>query len=226
MTDVITTRISALEHIRQFVGMLAGILAGLCALLATSEQIRTWFTDNLVADGQLFAPFVLVRLTISELLFLMGVLLLTDSIHNYSKVLEYEEPRLFDNEHRYKGNESHVSALAADDLSYWCIRLGTVTLFWIILLVALRLMVGPIHGLSVCCQLALIASPLVVSFLSVFFCYRVSHCHPEQDGWWKSLWKFIWPFRYKDAAKKSRGWCQSPHKNLSKANQSHILPGN
>ncbi len=206
MTDVITARISALEHTRQFVGMLAGILAALCALLATSEQIGMWFKDNLVADGQLFAPFLLVGLTVSELLFLMGVFLLTDSIHNYSKVQEYEEPRLFDNEHRYKGNESHVSALAADDLSYWCIRVGTVSLFWIILLGALRLMVGPMHGLSVCCQLALIASPLVVSFLLVFFCYRVSHFRSEQDGWRKSLGKFIDPFRYKDAAKKSRGW--------------------
>lgn len=206
MTDVITTRISALEHTRQFVGMLAGILAALCALLATSEQIGMWFIDNLVADGQLFASFVLVGLTVSEFLFLMGVFLLTDSIHNYSKVLEYEEPRLFDNEHRYKGNESHVSALAADDLSYWCIRIGTVSLSWIILLVALRLLAVPMKEPSVCCQLALIASPLVVSFLLVFLCYRVSHFRPEQDGWCKSFWKFICPFRYKDAAKKSRGW--------------------
>lgn len=210
MTDVITARISALEHTRQFVGMLAGILAGLCVLLATSEQIGEWFRDNFVADGQLFAPFALVGLTVSELLFLMGVFLLTDSIHNYSKVLEYEEPHLFDNEHRYKGCESHISALAADDLSYWCIRLGTVTLFWIILLVALlvalRIMIGPMHGLSVCCQLALIASPLVVSLLLVLFCYRVSHFRPKQDGWCKSFWKFINPFRYMDAAKKSRGW--------------------
>ncbi len=187
--------------------MLAGILAGLCALLATSEQIGMWFIDNLVADGQLFASFVLVGLTVSELLFLMGVFLLTDSIHNYSKVLEYEEPHLFDNEHRYKGRESHVSALAADDLSYWCIRLGTVTLFWIILLVALRIMIGPMLGLSVCCQLALIASPLVASLLLVFFfCYRVSHFRPKQDCWCKSFRKFINPFRYMDAAKKSRGW--------------------
>jgi len=197
--------------------MLAGILAALCALLATSEQIGMWFIDNLVADGQLFASFVLVGLTVSELLFLIGVFLLTDSIHNYSKVLEYEEPHLFDNKHRYKGCESHVSALAADDLSYWCIRVGTVSLIWSLFLITARLLIGPIRTWSSCCQCILVLLLLLVSCLLVFYAYWVSHYGPKRDPWCKSFGKFLNPFRYKDAAKKSRGWrCPPPHKKLSK----------
>lgn len=217
MTDTVIVRISALEHTRQFVGMLAGVIAALCTIVATSEKIGTWFIDVVVVNEQVFAKVVVCGLIVSELLFLLGVFLLTDSIHNYSKILEYKEPDLFGKVHCPKSGVAHVSALAADDLSYWCIRNGTVVLFWVILLFTFRFIFGPIIGMPVCCESALVLLPLLVALLSVFYCYRVSHYGPKQKDWCTSFWNFLYPFRYKNAAEKSLGWplCPPPTKKLS-----------
>ena len=202
-TDVVKIRIGSLEHTRHFIGIVMGVVAGACFLAADNDFVMLWIQMELVNDWQPQTGLIVLSIALAELCFLLAVYLLTDAIHNYSKILEYQDQSLYGGVASYKGIESHPSALAADDLSYFFVRIGTLLLVWCFFLSMVRLFFKP----TVECHQVLLSVGLLISTIGLMlFIYRTSHLKKNMVGWGCSLDKFFNASRYKKAAEKSRGW--------------------
>ncbi|NOY88421.1 MAG: hypothetical protein GXO93_03385, partial [FCB group bacterium] len=128
--DAIKSRIESLNHTRQLVVVLVTIFTGLYVIggkdfAAKIAEGQYWHRS----PGHFFILLIVGTLVLFDISFILAVFLLTDSIHNYSKVLEYSCEDLFDLS-KEKGEPalSHNRALISDDLSYFFVRIGTLLL--------------------------------------------------------------------------------------------------
>ena len=119
--EVIKIRIDSLQHNRQFISFLAGGFTGIYTIIGIF-LVNKGFSWDLLTLVLLLLTFAL-----ADLCFILSVFLLTDSIHNYSKILEYHQIDWFANGNngKSKARLALKRALASDDLSYFFLRVGT-----------------------------------------------------------------------------------------------------
>jgi hypothetical protein len=210
--EIIGVRIDALQHTRQAIAILGGGIAGgyvIVSGLSYSQSAMPLFLESAFwlticpKCWCLFPMAISISLLLMLIMQIMAVFLLTDSIHNYSKMLEYGTGKLLSVEE--KGiHLSHRRALAADDLSYFCVRASVVFMLIHLLLLSFILF-GVVYG-SLSCFVTVVSVPciLFVSFGIVLYCYRASHHEIERSrSICQDIYRFWNPNRWKDAANKS-----------------------
>jgi hypothetical protein len=183
MTDaveVIKIRIESLRHNRQLITTLAGGLTGIYVIigaLSTNQGIifgtdgqASWFCPA----WRLLLLGLVLTLALTNLCFILAAFLLTDSIHQYSKILEYRQKDWFTHSES-KAGLAHQRALASDDLSYFHVKAGTFFLVFNLLLATLTVATGPIQSIPVYVALIGILVCGLVAFSLVLYCYRASH---------------------------------------------------
>lgn len=209
--EVIKIRIDSLQHSRQLITVLAGGLTGIYTVIGvflanrglffrvSGQTLWSWFCPawNFLVLG------LLLTLGLTNLCFILSVFLLTDSIHNYSKILEYRQNDLFTGRESEAGL-AHQRALASDDLSYFYIKVGTFFLIFNLLLSVLTVITQPMQLMSFYVVLIEILVCGLVAFFLVLYCYRVSHYKVPEYSLAKAIARF-WNFRgWRDAARGSK----------------------
>jgi hypothetical protein len=203
--EVIKIRIDSLHHTRQLIAVLAGGLTGAYTVIGilsanqgiffdTSSQTSwSWFYPawNLLVLG------LLVTLALTNLSFILSVFLLTDSIHNYSKILEYRQNDLFADAVS-ESSLAHQRALVSDDLSYFYVRVGTFFLIFNLLLAVITVITQSIQQMPIILMEILICG--LVAFFLVLRCYRVSHYKVPEHSLTKAILRFWNSRRWRNAA--------------------------
>ena len=208
--EVIKIRIDSLQHTRQLIAVLAGGLTGVYTVIGvlsanqgiffdtSSQTLWSWFYPawNLLVLG------LLVTLALTNLSFILSVFLLTDSIHNYSKILEYRQNDLF-TDAVSESSLAHQRALVSDDLSYFYVRVGTFFLIFNLLLAALAVITQSIQPMPFYVVLVEILICGLVAFFLVLRCYRVSHYKVPEHSLAKAIVRFWNSRRWRNAARGS-----------------------
>lgn len=208
--DAIKSRIESLTHTRQYIVILGSIITGLYVLAGKEFIGNLKFTLVHTPPWSCLIFSIAVSIILADISFILSIFLLTDSIHNYSKVLEYSCNSLFERDDGKKEAAlSHNRALVSDDLSYFFARIGTLLLIFN-LFVALWFIISKkyfnIEGFYA------LLSILICFGLSIWFvssAYYVAHykmkidskrksdSESEEDDkgnqYWKNLWRF-WGF--------------------------------
>lgn len=198
-TEVISIRIESLEHTRQLVAILAGSLTAVYAVIGVFSANQTsWSLSNQAWNVLLL--MLLITLGLTNLCFVQALLLLTDSIHNYSKILEYLQSGLYTSAES-NATLAHKRALASDDFGYFFVRVGTFSITYNLLL-ALTAVIFKI--LCIPQLLFYVVLVIVLLFLIAFFlvayCYYVSHYTGPEYSFGKAIARF-WNYkRWRDAA--------------------------
>lgn len=202
LANVAQIRIESLQHNRELITSFVG---GITAVYTIVFGVLTFVTDqnssisiNLIKffyNNSILIGSILLTLAATNIFFILSIWLLTDSIHCYSKMVEYESILGATNE---EIAVEHKRALAADDLSYFYSRLGTLSL-----LTNLCLSISGIIGWTILPNLlgfsGLIAFLCaLLAFLLVFHAYRVSHYKEPSYSILVSLGRF-WRPRVKKA---------------------------
>lgn len=184
--EVIKIRIDSLQHNRQFIAFLAGGFTGIYTIIGIF-LVNKGFSWDLLTLVLLLLTFAL-----ADLCFILSVFLLTDSIHNYSKILEYYQIDWFANGNKGKSKARLAlkRALASDDLSYFFVRVGTFFLTFNLLSAIITVIIHNIKSIPF--YIAHIVA-IALSFL-VIYCYRVSHYKVPEDSFIKAFVKF-WNYR-------------------------------
>jgi hypothetical protein len=208
--EAIKIRVDSLQHNRQLITVLAGGLTGVYTVIGvfsanqgvffgmSSQAPWRWFypTWNLLVLG------LLLTLALTNLCFILSVFLLTDSIHNYSKILEYLQNDLFTNAESEAGL-AHQRALTSDDLSYFYVRVGTFFLTFNLLLAVLAVITQSVQPMPFYVVLVEIIACGLVAFSLVLGCYRASHYKVPEYSLGKAIIRF-WNFRgWRNAARGS-----------------------
>jgi uncharacterized protein YqhQ len=138
---------------------------------------------------------LLLTFVFADLCFILSVFLLTDSIHSYSKILEYRQNEFYPYDDKEdKANIAHQRALASDDLSYFFARVGTFFLIYNLLLVVLTVTTQSMKSVQFPLDPILVIISGIVSLSLVMYCYRVSHHKNTNDSLSKAV-KNFWDFR-------------------------------
>lgn len=208
--EVVKIRIDSLQHSRQLITVLAGGLTGIYTVIAvfsanqgvlfgmSSQTLWSWFYPawNFLVLG------LLLTLGLTNLCFILSVFLLTDSIHQYSKILEYRQNDLFIGAES-EANLAHQRALASDDLSYFYIKVGTFFLTSNLLLAVLTVITRPMQSMPFYVVFIEVLVCGLVAFFLVLYCYRVSHYKVPEYSLGKAIVRF-WNFRgWRNAARRS-----------------------
>lgn len=184
-TEVIKIRIESLDHTRQLVAILAGSLTGVYTAIGV-------FSSNLMALSlsNILVLMIIITLGLTNLCFVQAVLLLTDSIHNYSKILEYRQSDLFTSAES-NATLAHKRALASDDLGYFFVRVGTFSITYNILL-ALTTVIFNIFDIPQLCfsGVFIIVLLFLIAFFLVTYCYYVSHYTGPEYSFGKAIARF------------------------------------
>ncbi len=186
IVEVIKIRIDSLQHNRQFIGFLAVVLTGIYTIIGIF-LVNKGFNQNLLILG------LLLTFALADLCFILSIFLLTDSIHNYSKILEYRQNDLFTNGES-KASLAHQRALICDDLSYFFARVGTFFLIYNLLLAVITVITQFIKQIPFFIALAGLIILGILAFFLVIYCYRVSHYKIQGHSFSKSVIKF-WDYR-------------------------------
>jgi len=207
IVEVIKIRVDSLQHNRQLAAVLTGGLTGIYAIVGAFSASQGIFSEmSALALGPWLAWVLLLVLLILTLVstdvsFILSVFLLTDSIHQYSKILEYRQ------EYFFGGNEdkarlAHRRALASDDLSYFYARMGTFTLVFNLLLAGLAVIICSMRPVPL--YVAIIGALIcgVAAFSLVLGCYRASHYEVPEYPLGKAISRF-WHYRGWRAAAQS-----------------------
>jgi uncharacterized membrane protein len=199
LQEIIRLRIDALQHTRQ---LIVAITAGISTIYTI---LVTFAEKDLVSCGivalqfhRWFCIFIIVSLVITILSFILAIFLLTDAIHHYSKIAEYAWRQRYPKGYR-KAAKSHVRALAADDLSYYGVRIGIFSLVTHIMTVFALIIFETMlfhHFFKVAIVL------IIIGWITVIYCYYVSHYELSEYTLVKIICKFFNPFRWKEAVKK------------------------
>ena len=191
--EVIKIRIDSLQHNRQFIAFLAGGFTGIYTIIGI-------FLVNKGFSCDLFTlVLLLLTFALADLCFILSVFLLTDSIHNYSKILEYDQLTGSANE-KNKSRVAHLRALTSDDLSYFFVRVGTYFLTYNLLLAILTDSIHNIKSIPFFIAPGVAIIFLLIVFYLVIYCYRVSHYKVPEDSFFKAIAKFWNPRRWRKAA--------------------------
>ncbi len=209
ITDVIKLRIDSLEHNRQLVTVLAGGLTAVYTavgvfsvnqgLLSSSSQVPWSWIDS---AWNFFVLAILLSVGATNLCFILAVFLLTDSIHNYSKILEYRQGDLFTNAEG-EAILAHQRALVSDDLSYFYVRVGTFFITYNLLLAVVAVATKQIQPMPIHFVLIGLLTCGLAAFFFVVGCYRVSHYKVPEYSLAKAIVRFWNPCRWRDAANRS-----------------------
>jgi len=206
--EVIRIRIEALQHNREFIATLVGGLTlvytaigaiavnqGLLSIIGSSTSVNS---PAYYLEWKILALTIFVTVAITDMKFILAIYLLTDSIHNYSKIVEYGQKDLFTD----SGKDAvlaHQRALAADDLSYFYLRVGVFFLVWNLLLLIAAITTIFIVPLSLWAIILMIFACAFISFSVVIHAYRVSHYRTPAHSLFQSVVRFWNPFRWKKA---------------------------
>lgn len=185
--NAVKSRIESLTHTRQLIVVLGTILTGLYIIagkdlagkIISGQNIGTWCSP----PWNTLILLIVSSLVLIDISFILSIFLLTDSIHNYSKVLEYSCKDLFEQ----TGGEteaalSHNRALVSDDLSYFFVRVGTLLLIFNLLMAFGAMVFSKIDDANGIWVIALSLAGLVVSTLLVVYSYHVSHYKKKSES--------------------------------------------
>jgi hypothetical protein len=208
---VINMRMESLAHTRTMVSLAGSLFTGAAVGAGATTHIFKVVASS--DNGSLhalqdipwgFDPFVVVLIVLTDLFFLLAAFLLTDAIHNYSKILEYAEP-VMPSSSGQSSLRAHLRALGADDLSYFYLRHGLICLIAALLLCAPNVFVPSWLWHSFGIHLAVALACYGAALLIVFRCYQVSHCVASrgiirEPPFAESMRRFLSAGRWKDAA--------------------------
>lgn len=208
MIGVIKLRIESLQHTRQLITFLAGGLTGVYTIVGlfsanlevfcgAGQALWSWFSTG----WSVLALGLLLTLGATNICLILSVFLLTDSIHNYSKILEYRQSDLFAGTSD-EATLAHHRALAADDLSYYYLRVGIFFLVFNLLLAVLTVGTLPIPSLPFYAAPIGIMGCALVAFFLVLRCYRVSHYKVPEHSLGGSILRFWDSRRWRSAMRK------------------------
>ena len=205
---VIKVRIESLQHTRQLITFLAGGLTGVYTIIGLfSANLETFFGSGqalwswLSTGWSVLVLGLLLTLGLTNICLILSVFLLTDSIHNYSKILEYRQSDLFTGAND-EAILAHHRALAADDLSYYYLRVGMFFLVFNLLLAMLTVVTLPVPSLPF--YVAPIGTLVcaLVAFSLVLRCYRVSHHKVPEHSLGEAILRFWNSRRWRSAVRK------------------------
>jgi hypothetical protein len=206
--EVIKVRIESLQHTRQLVTFLAGGLTGVYTVIGLfSANLETFYGSGqalwswLSTGWSVLVLGLLLTLGATNICLILSVFLLTDSIHNYSKILEYRQSDLFADAND-EAILAHHRALSADDLSYYYLRVGMFFLVFNLLLALLTVGSLPIPSLPLYVASIGILICALVAFFLVLGCYRVSHYKVPEYSLGKAILRFWNPRRWRKAVRK------------------------
>lgn len=169
--SIVSIRIDALSHTRQLIIFSIGILTiissvSISSLTSTNSEL---FINQIFPFGKTALNVSLIALGAVEVSFIMAVFLLTDAIHHYSKSIEYVELG--------EVSKTEKRAVAADDVSYFFVRIGLFALIFVVIWVLMQLLFYPKESCN-CFQILTSIISVTLAFLLVWFGYHVSH-HPK-----------------------------------------------
>lgn len=206
--EVVKIRIDSLEHNRQLITTLAAGLTGIYTIIAIfSTDQGGFFGITGQASWSWFHPAwhflvlgLLLTLALVNLCFILAAFLLTDSIHHYSKILEYRQKDWFTYPES-KARLAYQRALASDDLSYFYVKAGAFFLTFNLLLAALTVVTKPIQSIPLYAVLIGVLACGLVAFAPVLYCYRASHFKEPEYSVGQAIVRF-WNFRgWRNAAR-------------------------
>ncbi|MDY7040986.1 MAG: hypothetical protein SVX38_08995 [Chloroflexota bacterium] len=206
--ETIKVRIESLQHTRQLITFLAGGLTGVYTVIGLlSANLEAFFGSGqtlwswLSTGWSVLVLGLLLTLGSTNICFILSVFLLTDSIHNYSKILEYRQGDLFADTND-EAILAHHRALAADDLSYYYLRVGVFFLVFNLLLAMLTVVTLPMPSLPFYVAPIGVLVCALVAFFLVLRCYRVSHYKVPEHSLGKAIGRFWNSRRWRNAVRR------------------------
>ncbi len=213
LNDDIQIRISSLGSTRQLITFLAGGVIGLYAILGkliTSENSLLFCHLDLMMYSNLLVSLIVISFLGAIISSIMAIFLLTDSIHNYSKLPELMNDKLYVT--NAEAGKFHNRAIYADDLSYFFVRIGVSFMISNILLLVCTVSHIYFKNDIFDNPYTYIVS-IVIGFALIFYCYYVSHYtdNLKKNKIWKRfykvlkrLYKYFAFYRWKEAAKDTK----------------------
>lgn len=205
--EVVKVRIESLHHTRQLITFLAGGLTGVYTIVGLfSANLEVFLTSGQAPWSWLSTGWnalvlgLLLTLGATNICLILSVFLLTDSIHHYSKILEYRQSDLFAG----TGDEAtlaHHRALASDDLSYYYLRVGIFFLVFNLLLAVLTVGILPIASLPLYSAAIVFVVCALIAFFLVLRCYRVAHYKVPEHSLGRSILRFWDSRRWRSAVR-------------------------